>query len=342
MGLFELFYAASRRYCRGKRQCKNNPCAPKSLSRLFCSIPMRACCCRVVGGLVRFISSMSVVVVTGLTPLRKALQLLPLFKEFLKREIRCVPQLPWIILKWSWFPKMQVTEWCLLQCSGVDQQFLADQWSVQTIRIAGEKGTENLNRGSFFLEEFSTIGKRRLWDMISIMYPSSPWSGETAASRDGKIRQDLNGGRDPLEDSSTPRKGMQREGYLWEISFIILHGCLSHDVAKAMQQCTALADACTTLSQARYSTSLCLKSAWGQNFNHMGLLCFLHQRAITALSQVFWAPKAKPIEVSFWLECTPLTWQSNCCIAKMYVSEHLHLFRKMTSSFACWQVCRNI
>ena len=47
-----LFHAASKRYCKGKG--KNTFCAPKSLShsRLCFSIPMGACCCRVVGALV--------------------------------------------------------------------------------------------------------------------------------------------------------------------------------------------------------------------------------------------------------------------------------------------------
>ena len=47
-----LVYAASKRYCRGKKQGKNTCYAPKSLSQLCFSIPMGACCCRVVGSLV--------------------------------------------------------------------------------------------------------------------------------------------------------------------------------------------------------------------------------------------------------------------------------------------------
>ena len=47
-----LFCAASKRNCTWKRQGKITFCAPKSLSRLCFSIPMRACCCIVVGALV--------------------------------------------------------------------------------------------------------------------------------------------------------------------------------------------------------------------------------------------------------------------------------------------------
>ena len=89
------------------------------------------------------------------TPLRKATQLCPLFQQIwsarfeecllVSSKVRAsnTPKLqsPWIMLKGSWFPKMQVTEWCLAPCSGVHQQFLADQWSVQTICIG--KGMEN-------------------------------------------------------------------------------------------------------------------------------------------------------------------------------------------------------
>ena len=82
---------------------------------------------------------------------------------------------------------------CLVQCSGVHQQVLADQWSVQTIWIARWKGMESLNTGRDLSEESSAPGKWYLWDMISInqwsiMYPSSPWRGETAASRDDNFR----------------------------------------------------------------------------------------------------------------------------------------------------------
>ena len=89
------------------------------------------------------------------TPLGKAMQLCPLSQKILsERQLhqemaRCdgcllvaskvrasnPPKLqsPWLILKGSWFAKMQVTEWWLAPCSGVHQQFLADQWSVQSI-----------------------------------------------------------------------------------------------------------------------------------------------------------------------------------------------------------------
>ena len=49
-----LFYAASKRYCIRKRQGKSNFCTPKSLSRSRFSIPVGACCCRVVGALGSF------------------------------------------------------------------------------------------------------------------------------------------------------------------------------------------------------------------------------------------------------------------------------------------------
>ena len=55
-----------------------------------------------------------------------------------------------------------------------------------------------------------------------------------------------------------------------------------------------------------------LRSAWSQIFNHIGfswLFCFF-RRSTTILSHVIGAPKAKPIQESFWLECIPLTLQS--------------------------------
>ena len=52
----------------------------------------------------------------------------------------------------------------------------------------------------------------------------------------------------------------------------------------------------------------------------------------TTLSQVFGAPKA-------W---DALRWHCKVPVAKKYVSEQLHLFRKMKSTIACGQVCRNI
>ena len=107
------------------------------------------------------------------TPLRKAMQLCPVFHRIwserqLHQEMARFDRVPpcisqssneqpsqtaCIILKGSWFAKMQVTEWWPAPCSGVHQQFLADQWSVQTIWIA--KGMDNLNH-------FATF-ETRLW-----------------------------------------------------------------------------------------------------------------------------------------------------------------------------------
>ena len=96
---------------------------------------------------------------------------------------------------WKGFDSgIRMQGYCLVQCSGVHQQVVADQWSVQTIWIARWKGMESLNIGRDLSEESSAPGKWYLWDMISInrwsiMYPSSPWRGETAASRDGNFRR---------------------------------------------------------------------------------------------------------------------------------------------------------
>ena len=62
-----LVYAASKRYCRGKRQGKNTCYAPKSLSQLCFSIPMGACCCRVVGSLVGLSQAWALLHHQGLT-----------------------------------------------------------------------------------------------------------------------------------------------------------------------------------------------------------------------------------------------------------------------------------
>ena len=88
---------------------------------------------------------------------------------------------------------IRMQRYCLVQCSGVHQQVLADQWSVQTIWIARWKGMEILNIGRDLSEESSAPGKGYLWVWYrwSIMYPSSPWRGETAASRDGNFRKYL-------------------------------------------------------------------------------------------------------------------------------------------------------
>ena len=90
--------------------------------------------------------------------------------------------------------------YCLVQCSGVHQQVLADQWSVQTIWIARWKGIDNLNifehRPGSFGRVFNTFQRAcEIWYRLimmnrwAIMYPSSPWRGETAASRDGNFRR---------------------------------------------------------------------------------------------------------------------------------------------------------
>ena len=108
-----------------------------------------------------------------------------------------------------------------------------------------------------------------------------------------------------------------------------------------------IAHARAKLSQAICSTPLRLRFAWCQTFNHMGFFVFFNifQRSTTThfqkslpcqspnhfnqvsgwnafrrlvdittcpttLSQVLGAPKAKPFEVSFWLECIPWTLQS--------------------------------
>ena len=72
---------------------------------------------------------------------------------------------------WKGFDSgIRMQGYCLVQCSGVHQQFLADQWSVQTIWIARWKGMEILKRGRHFLEESSKAGKGYLWDIISTIY----------------------------------------------------------------------------------------------------------------------------------------------------------------------------
>ena len=98
---------------------------------------------------------------------------------------------------WKGFDSgIRMQGYCLVRCSGVHQQVLADQWSMQTIWIARWKGIENLNIGRDLVEESSTRGKGHvrydidwicelLW---SLMYPSSAWRSETAVSRDGNFR----------------------------------------------------------------------------------------------------------------------------------------------------------
>ena len=95
---------------------------------------------------------------------------------------------------------IRMQRWCLLQCSGVHQQVLADQWSVQTILIARWKGIDNLNifehRPGSFERVFNTFQRAcEIWYWLimmnrwAMMYPSSPWRGETAASKSGHFRR---------------------------------------------------------------------------------------------------------------------------------------------------------
>ena len=102
---------------------------------------------------------------------------------------------------WKGFDSgIRMQGYCLVQCSGVHQQVLADQWSVQTIWIARWKGIDNLNifehRPGSFGRVFNTFQRAcEIWYRLimmnrwAIMYPSSPWRGETAASRDGNFRR---------------------------------------------------------------------------------------------------------------------------------------------------------
>ena len=61
---------------------------------------------------------------------------------------------------WKGFDSgIRMQGYCFVQCSGVRQQVLADQWSVQTIWIARWKGIENWNIGRHLLEESSTPRK---------------------------------------------------------------------------------------------------------------------------------------------------------------------------------------
>ena len=100
----------------------------------------------------------------------------------------------------SW---IRMQRWCLpqcsVQCSGVHQQFLADQWSVPT---TGDGKIEQRQGGRDFLEESSTPGKGYLWDLISMIYYISIITLK----------------------------------YSFE-SGVKTHGCLSHEFAKTMQQC---------------------------------------------------------------------------------------------------------
>ena len=119
------------------------------------------------------------------TPLRKATQLCSLFQQIwsarfdecllVSSKIRTsnTPKLqsPWLILKGSWFSKIQGNEWCLVPCPGVHQQFLADQGSVQTIdpEVKGH-GKFEQRHGSFG-RVFNT-SKVYLWDTYDIYYVS--------------------------------------------------------------------------------------------------------------------------------------------------------------------------
>ena len=89
---------------------------------------------------------------------------------------------------WKGFDSgIRMQGYCLVQCSGVHQQVLADQWSVRTIWIARWKGMEIFEyRPGSFGRIFNTWERAcEIWYRWSMMYPSSPWRGKTAASRDG-------------------------------------------------------------------------------------------------------------------------------------------------------------
>ena len=109
---------------------------------------------------------------------------------------------PSLILKGFWFwdqdAKMMPST-MFIQCSGVHQQFLADEWSVPT---TGDGKIEQRQDGRDVLEESSTPGKGHLWDLISMIYYVSIITLK----------------------------------YSFE-SGVKMHGCLSHEFAKAMQQC---------------------------------------------------------------------------------------------------------
>ena len=129
--------------------------------------------CRVVGALVGSFQAWAVWLQRG-DSFKKGYPVMPTVSANLKREIRRVPRIiqisneqhsqtsvtfvtfthPERVL----IPQMQGAEWCLVPRLGVHQQFLADQWSVQTIWIARWKGMQNLNRGTALLEESSTPG----------------------------------------------------------------------------------------------------------------------------------------------------------------------------------------
>ena len=63
-------------------------------------------------------------------------------------------------------------------CGKIGEEVLMRSFSLGSHRSSQPSSTRNswlfayVNRGRDFLEEFSTIGKGRLWDMISIMYES--------------------------------------------------------------------------------------------------------------------------------------------------------------------------
>ena len=94
---------------------------------------------------------------------------------------------------WKGFDSgIRMQGYCLVQCSGVHQQVMADQWSVRTIWIARWKGIDNLNifeyRPGSFGRVFNTWERVFvIWYRWSIMHPSSPFCGETAASRDSNF-----------------------------------------------------------------------------------------------------------------------------------------------------------
>ena len=67
---------------------------------------------------------------------------------------------------WKGFDSgIRMQGYCLVQCSGVHQQVLADQWSVQTIWIARWKGMDILKRGGIF---YGRVFKS--WQRVFVRY----------------------------------------------------------------------------------------------------------------------------------------------------------------------------
>ena len=99
---------------------------------------------------------------------------------------------------WKGFDSgIRMQGWCLLQCSGVHQQVLADEWSVQTIWIARWKGINIFeHRPGSFERVFNTFQRAcEIWYWLimmnrwAIMHPWSPWRGKTAAPINGNFRR---------------------------------------------------------------------------------------------------------------------------------------------------------